>query len=170
MGFNWPLKRDGRNQVQRFCIANVISAFLCACCPGDSKIAGRYVVFIFFNTNCFLQVEPLIIPRPIAINFLDWTAARSCCLLSWGIIHCGKLYSLHAQIEPGRGEILIAQYVWGNKQLICLEFPFITIVNWALPVGNSSVWRFNTHSVHIIGKQTQIVFGQCLQFFSFFRF
>lgn len=73
---------------------------------------------ICFFMSHFLQVEPLIIPIPIAISFLDWTTVWSCCLLSL----CGKLYSVHAQIKPDGVEILIAQYI----QLMCSEFSFIT--------------------------------------------
>lgn len=66
---------------------------------------------------------------------------RSCCLLSCSVSLCGKLYSLHAQIDPDGAEILIAQYIWGNKQLICSEFSFIRQVNRALFVDYSVNFR-----------------------------
>lgn len=114
----------------------------------QEALENRYQICFFMSH--FLQVELLIIPIPSAISFLDWTTVWSCCLLSCSPrVFAGKLYSLHAQIEPDGGETLIARYIWGNKQLICFEFSFITRANGALLVDRSVIHRFIAYLVYI---------------------
>lgn len=95
-----------------------------------SKIATRYV----FSWDIFFRLSLSLFQYPLWLAFLDWTTARSCCLLSCSVSLCGKLYSLHAQIDPDGAEILIAQYICGYKQLICFELSFISQVNGAVLV------------------------------------
>lgn len=118
----WQNQVPGR---KCFCIANVIFCLLMR----HSKIATRYV----FSWALFFRLSLSLFQNPLRLVFLDWTTVRSCCLLSCSASLCGKLYSLHAQIAPDGAEILIAQYIWGNKRLICCELSFITQLNGALP-------------------------------------
>lgn len=124
LNWNWilncSLDRGGKNRVPGtgvflHCKCNFVFFFFFSiifffCLLPRRRLKNSYQICFFMSH--FLQVEPLIIPIPIADSFLDWTPVWSCCLLSLSVSLCGKLYSLHALIETDGVEILITQYIY----------------------------------------------------------